>query len=492
MIVSRRPYSASSRVRIYPQDPAVSEPAEESIPSDSIGSRLNGPRMGIVTGRGEFKASADKAGNYFYAPSSKRFNQVQAFVSAQKTLDLFQGYADRPIPWAFDSQKLGVIPHAGEGKNAYYARWNQSIAFYSFKSRDLGKTVHVAQSADVVSHETGHAILDGMKPEWGKTFDRETKATHEAFGDCAAMLLTVSRPQNRAAALAATAGDLRKDNRISSIAEEFGTAVRVANRDPNDDKPYLRNANNAFSYKPPEELPRSGSREELSSEPHSFCQVFTRAFYNAMVGVYESKLQSGSDADSALAEAGAVVGSALAKGITMSAPNRARFADIAKGMLRAEELGGGQYQEALEKAFLDSEILTPQDLADHRQPLPQGQPQQILARLGLEKAQLQRTVGDQGGHQTHEFLLTEESTNPQLLGWNGPVVTADVSGGVSLTYNSEGRLIHLSALAPDAAAEWSGMPDLQSALLSGEGTEDAQITPHASGFKVERLPVFKD
>lgn len=469
----------------------MSGPSEESIASEDIGDRLSGPRVGVVTGRGEFKARADGDGNYLYSPGTSKFNQVQSFVSAQKTLDLLQEYADRRIDWAFDSDELGVIPHAGEGKNAYYARWNQSVAFYSFDSKPLGRRVHTAVSADVVSHETGHAILDGLKPEWGKTFDKETKATHEAFGDCAAMLLALSRPENRREALEKTGGDLTRDNCISSIAEEFGEAVRLANRDPNDDRPYLRNANNNFRYRPPSELPNDGSREELSAEPHSFCQIFTRAFYNSVVNVYQDKVSQGLEQDAALEQAGQVVGRALARGLTMASPNRSRFADVALAMLRAESLQGGRHTEALARAFTSTDILTPEQLTELDRPLPTGSPLEVAEHLGAKDYDLVRSVSDRQGYTTHEFLLSEE-TAVAAPGWslNDPLLV-DVTAGLSLTYNSAGQLVHVAHQKKDAESEVRGLPDAAS-LFGEEGSLEVSRSWSEKGLKLEQMPVFRD
>jgi hypothetical protein len=476
---------------VYRQDPSVSTPSEEFIPSDSIGTRLSGPRVGIVTGRREFKARADRDGNYLYSPGNKKFNQVQAFVSAQKTLDLLQDYADRSIDWAFEGNELAVIPHAGEGKNAYYARWNQSVSFYSFDSRPLKRRVHTSVSSDVVSHETGHAILDGLKPEWGKTFDRETKATHEAFGDCAAMLLALSRPENRSQALEQTGGDLRTDNCISSIAEEFGEAVRLANRDPNDDRAYLRNANNTFQYRPPSELPRNGSREELSAEPHSFCQVFTRGFYNGVVNVYEANLARGMEPDAALSEAADVMGEALTRGVTMSAPNRSRYADVALGMLRAERLRGGEHNAPLARAFTESAILTEQQIADLDAPLVNGTPREAADRLGAHEYDLVRSVSDRQGNTTHEFLLSEETAVTDQ-GWalEQPLLV-DVTAGLSLTYDGDGSLVHVAHQKKDAEAEFQGIPG-PGVLLSEESSVEVARTWTERGLKLEQQPVFRD
>ncbi|CAN0201687.1 unnamed protein product, partial [Phaeothamnion confervicola] len=259
-----------------------------------------------------------------------------------------------PLPWAFESPQLGIGPHAGEGVNAYYQRSYESLSFYYFDSKALGKTVQTAQSADIVSHETGHAILDGLKPEFGRTFDLETKAFHEAFGDCAAMLLTLSRPANRASILAETGGDLAKDNCLCRVGEEFGKAVRRLNSDPSDDRDYLRNARNDFKYCDPATLPKDGPRETLSAEPHSFCEVWSGAFYRCIQNVYQG-LSASLPPDVALEQTGKTVGKLFLAGVQMTSPARARYGDIALGMLRADQqLNVGANQAALAKAFGDT------------------------------------------------------------------------------------------------------------------------------------------
>ena len=486
MLSSKPPLS---KVSVYRQDAAVSEVSQEQLPVESIGRELLSDRVGIVTGRGEFKARADREGNYIYSPSNKRFNQVQAFVSAQRTTELFSSYAERDIDWAFEGSHLAVIPHAGEGKNAYYARWNQSIAFYSFDSRPLKKTVHTAQSADVVSHETGHALLDGMRPQWGKTFDKETKAMHEAVGDCAAMLLTISRPENRRDALAETGGDLTKDNCISRISEEFGEAVRRANRNPNDDFNYLRNANNQFRYQPPGTLPNDAPRDVLSAESHSFCQIFTRGFYNSVVAVYDQYRGQGMEPEEALGRAGDVMGRCLAKGLTMSAPNKARFADVAQAMLRADQLAGGQHKGALLAGFQSAGILSPDASEELNQPLPQGTPAQVLQKLGLPDYTLARSVTDSTGRTTHEFLLTEEVSVEDAGGW-GPLAL-DVTAGLSLSYDGAGQLVHLAHLGKDVDKELNGLPS-PNQLSNTEFPLNFRVLPGLDGSKLEALPVFVD
>ena len=40
----------------------------------------------------------------------------------------------RSAPWAFEGNRIILVPHAGETQNAYYDRNSKSIQFYYFHS----------------------------------------------------------------------------------------------------------------------------------------------------------------------------------------------------------------------------------------------------------------------------------------------------------------------------------------------------------------------
>lgn len=78
---------------------------------------------------------------------------------------------------------LKIYPYAGEMKNAFYDRTNQCLKFYYFYDQNTQKTVYTCQSADIVAHEAGHAILDALRPGYFESQDPQTGGLHEAFGD---------------------------------------------------------------------------------------------------------------------------------------------------------------------------------------------------------------------------------------------------------------------------------------------------------------------
>ena len=477
-----------ARVLTYAQDAQVGGVVEDSIEVGKIGRRLEGPRIGVWD-QEAMKASADSQGNYLIGPERKQFDQVQAFVTAQKTLDLFEQAAGRKLPWAFESEQLGVGPHAGDGVNAYYQRFAESVSFYSFESKALGKRVQTSQSADIVAHETGHAILDGLKPQYGHTFDRETKGFHEAFGDCAAMLFTLTRASNRAHILNESGGDLSRENALSRTGEEFGKAVRLLNKDPKDDRDYLRTALNGFRYVDPASLPADGPRDVLSGEAHSFCQIWSNAFYGSIAAIF-AQLRGQHSGDEALRRSGEIVAQLFTTGVQMASPARARYADIARAMLKADLLQGGLYQDALRSAFEAAAIpCADQPIPALAWQTPIANPQQAQTFLQENSTALQIDAGGYQGYrvQTGPGGLTFVEYLDHQTHLFGEVAS-DVRAGLTLTFDAAGQLVHLTRDPIDAgvlAAEGLG---IQSELTRPQS--DIATWRNGPGNLIEKLPSF--
>ena len=172
---------------------------------------------------------------------------------------------------------LNVDPMAGVMPNAYYDR--QNLKFFYFQGKS-GKKVYTALSADIVTHELGHALLDAMRPEFFNQASIETWAFHESFGDINAIFSQLFEPAIVAYLLEKTGGDLKKPNILQDLAEQFGTELGLQGA--------LRKAINTFTYVKPETLPKQGPDSTLASEPHSFSRVMTGAFYDIFVNAYES------------------------------------------------------------------------------------------------------------------------------------------------------------------------------------------------------------
>lgn len=196
---------------------------------------------------------------------SPQFRQMNVWATLQYALDFFEnGFGlGRRIEWGFEGNRIIVVPHAGYGENAYYDRESKSLQFYYFDpGTDSRSRVHTCLSADIINHEFGHAVLDGIRPHYHESVFPETAAFHEFLGDVSAILIAFRNNTFRAQIAAATAGRLDVDNPLSSIAEEFGGAIG--------EQPYLRSALTKLSY---EEV-RNDQRQHYRS------QVLTGAMFD--------------------------------------------------------------------------------------------------------------------------------------------------------------------------------------------------------------------
>ena len=219
----------------------------------------------------------DKDQNKFLAPDGAligkantealQFHQVNVWAILQRALDFFEsGFGlGRSIPWAFEGNRLIVVPHAGPGENAYYDRQSKSLQFYYF---DRGsERIYTCLSTDIVHHEFGHAVLDGIRPLYMQGILAQTAAFHESIGDLTAILIALRNNAFRDELIRETKGDLSKESTLSSVADQFGKHVS--------DRPYLRSARNTLKMSDVADDPR----------PHHMSQVLTGAMFDILIAL---------------------------------------------------------------------------------------------------------------------------------------------------------------------------------------------------------------
>lgn len=217
--------------------------------------------------------------------NSVDFNQVSVFATVLETIYMFEepDTLGRPLIWAFDGPQLLVIPRAGEWANAFYERETRSLQFFYFESEsNPGKPVFTSLSHDIVSHETGHAILDGIAPDLYNCISPQALALHEAVADLTALIQALRIAPLRDAVLSQTGGDLKGRTAFSKVAEEFGRAS-----DSGSDA--LRSLFNKRTLNP-----KDRSKDEFGipnrvprNEPHDLSEVLSGAFYSVLIKIFE-------------------------------------------------------------------------------------------------------------------------------------------------------------------------------------------------------------
>ncbi len=352
------------RVLVYPQDPFVGEPEVRTMPSPDIRPGLVNTRIRIRDSQGA-AAQPDEDGNYYYTPGSSEFDQVNAFYYSTYTLRMFERYAHRELPWSFPSVRLEVDPHVGQGANAFYSEQDRMLGFYGMEYN--GETFIAAQSADVVSHETAHAVLDGTRDLHNESFGLGSMAFHEAFGDMAAVLVALHDDSLITRLLVWTKGNLRTENFIARLAEQMSKASPRMEDHIQDHTLYLRNAINDLRCIPFESLPYqvSNPETELAREPHNYSRLFAGAFYDILVGIYE-RLRQSMHERIAIHRTRHILGQVLMCAIESGPVGEFIFADMARAFLGAAQyLYGDRYLEVMVRVFDERKILTVSESRAH-------------------------------------------------------------------------------------------------------------------------------
>jgi hypothetical protein len=203
----------------------------------------------------------------------------------------------------------------------------------------------------------GHAVLDAIRPELFNAQFIEAAAFHESFGDMSALLSALQVTSFRQILFTETGGTINRASRLSRLAEQLGAAIRVSHPDAVDPD-CLRNANNSFFYKDPQNLPPIAPASQLSSEPHSFSRVFTGAFLDALAGIFAR--QGKAPTPEALIVASEHIARILIGGILAAPVVPEYFSQVAAHVVQAGEGSpfNGKYRDVLKSAFIRKGILS--------------------------------------------------------------------------------------------------------------------------------------
>lgn len=451
---------------MLPQDPMISTVEKVALPQQEVGKQLSTARLHTEDSVEVARADAD--GNYSYPLETPQFDQVNTFGVVAGTVLTYERYMGHPTKWSFKGP-LVIHPHAGEGKTAYYSRWNESINFCQWDSPSAGKVVKTSQSFDIGSHETGHALLDGIRP--GVMGGSEGSAFHEAFGDCSALIHSLQYDTNLTAILAENGGDFSQPSRVTRLAEEFGTAYNKEDDDPNNnDRPHYRTALNDFKYQDPKTLPKDSyppkqPEEVLTSEAHSFSRVWTGAFYRMLGTLYNQFLPGAANQVEALKSARDVLGTLWTHGLDHLPAANLKFRHAAMGMLReADKFEGGRYFDSLAAVMVDRQLLTQEQVDQaHSRPVP--------GPIPSENWQADPPQPGAGGRRVLTYRAPQRVSVD--LGTRGQA-EMELHSGLTQVYDAAGQLVS-QTYTPLTAEDIADARDEALAHLDGPG--QAEVTP---------------
>jgi hypothetical protein len=342
---------SGSRVLMWKQDPAVSELGVRK--SFLPGLVLQGPRDARISNGqpGISPVSPNSFGDFILSPETDQFDAVHTFAVVRQTLTLYQraladGADAPPLPWqwndADNTSPLQVFPHGLPNvMNAYYSREDKELRFGDFIPSGANERVYTCRSFDIVAHETGHAVLDGLKPNWLLNNNPpQTGGLHEAFGDLTAIFLALSQLDQVEAVIAQTKANLHDKTFLADMAEQFGLALGRSNG--------LRNADNDLTL------------SEAGTEVHAISQVFTGAIYDILADIFAYERNPAVEDDAAvLHRSGAYLRGLLLRSLVAAPDEAATFADVVNQMLRLVGVDGKPqaYRDFIAERFSVREVI---------------------------------------------------------------------------------------------------------------------------------------
>jgi len=342
------PLTLGARVLIWKQDPSV--PTIGIRKAYLPGIVRNGPADSRFTTvlSGTTPVVRNAMGDFIFTPNTPEFDCAHTFAVARETLTMYQrALGGRAIPWAWNqsgnTDPITAFPRAGVTPNAYYSRGEKALKFFYFTPPSGGATVYTCRSLDIVAHETGHAILDGLKPGWlGFGNPPQTGGLHESFGDLTAIFLALSQMDQVEAIIAETKANLHDKNFLAELAEQFGSALGRPNG--------LRNADNDLKL------------SQVSTEVHAISQVFTGGVYDVLADIFalEYRQQSGSkDPAQILFEVAQYIGGLVLRSMIQAPANAAKFSDVVNRMLHISNADGkpASYRQSIRRRFTFREVV---------------------------------------------------------------------------------------------------------------------------------------
>lgn len=171
--------------------------------------------------------------------SDPGFHAHNVYALIANTLLTFEQALGRTVSWGFDSgaHQLKVAPHAFADLNAFYSRDDECLTFGYFpRGGRKPDFFFTCLSADIVIHETTHAILDGLRTEYVRPSSIDQAAFHEAFADIVALLsgfqheavvnVALGRPfEGKTISTSLLELEALRENALVQLGKEFGTVL---------------------------------------------------------------------------------------------------------------------------------------------------------------------------------------------------------------------------------------------------------------------------
>lgn len=215
--------------------------------------------------------------------SDPRSHQQIVYAVAMSVIERFQRFTGRRFRWQGD-ERLRIVPHAFEGRNAYFDPERRAVLFGWFRADESdteanlpGQLMFTCLSTDIVAHEVTHAIVHRVREMFTYPTNPDVYAFHEAFADLIALFHHFLFRDVVEAAIAQSRSNLDDAEALFSLADEFGRATGRGGP--------LRSAIAGDRAGPPD--PRAFTQ---STEPHTRGAIFVSAVFDAFLTTYRDRI----------------------------------------------------------------------------------------------------------------------------------------------------------------------------------------------------------
>jgi len=211
------------------------------------------------------------------AEADPQFHQQMVYAVASRVLENFDRALGRRLRF-WGNRSLRLLPHAFEGRNAFYDPALNAVLFGYFRADEddpganlPGQLVFTCLSHDIIAHEVAHAALDRLHRYYREPTNPHVPALHEAFADIVAMLQRFTFPDVVRRVMRDTRGDLLRPNPLLDVGAQFGAAVGLGEA--------LRTVGDAPD---PTAITRM-------TEPHALGRLLVAAVYEGFVRAFERR-----------------------------------------------------------------------------------------------------------------------------------------------------------------------------------------------------------
>lgn len=161
-----------------------------------------------------------------------QFHQQMVYAVASRVIENFDRALGRRLRF-WGGRQLRLVPHAFQGRNAFYDESLVAVLFGYFLADEddpganlPGQPIFTCLSHDIVAHEVAHAGLDRLHPYFREPTSPQVPALHEAFADVVAIFQRFTLVDVVRELVRSSRGEIvGKASPLLDIGSQFGAAA---------------------------------------------------------------------------------------------------------------------------------------------------------------------------------------------------------------------------------------------------------------------------